>query len=82
LEYLDQQPIVTYKSCEVAFIGQDLSEIIEAVVAQHHQIISLYKHLHSRSDIPSVAELTEQLIELEEHHVMQMVQGSNRMGDI
>ena len=82
LEYLDQQPIVTHDNCEAAFIGQDLSEIIEAVVAQHYQIISLYKHLHSRADIPSVSELTEQLIELEEHHAMQMVQGSNRMGDI
>ena len=82
LEYLDRQPIVTHERCEAAFIGQELSEIIEAVVAQHHQIISLYKHLHSRAEIPSMSELTEQLIELEEHHAMQMVQGSNRMGDI
>lgn len=82
LEYLDRQPIVTHENCEASFISQDLSEIIEAVVAQHHQIISLYKHLHSRAEIPSVIELTKQLVELEEHYAMQMVQGSNRIEDI
>lgn len=82
LEYLDRKPIVTHECCEEGFIGKDLSEIIEAVVAQHHEIISLYKYLHSRAEIPSVSELTEQLIELEEHHAMQMVQSSNRMQDI
>lgn len=82
LEYLDRQPIVTNESFEASFIGQDLSEIIEAVVAQHHEIITLYKHLHSRADIPSVSELTKQLIDMEEHHAMQMVQGANRMEDM
>lgn len=82
LEFLDRQPTITDENCNTSFIGQGLSEIMEAVVAQHHQIISLYKHLHATADIPSLSELTEQLIELEEHHVMQMVQGSNRMEDI
>lgn len=82
LEYLDRQPIVDHKNCEASFMGQDLSEIIETVVAQHHQIISLYKHLYSRAEIPSVLELTKQLANLEEHHAMQMVQASNCIQDI
>jgi hypothetical protein len=82
LEYLDRKPIETEQHCDESFIGVDLSKIIEIVVAQHHQIISLYKHLHARAEIPSLLELLKQLIELEEHHIMQMVQGSNRMEDI
>jgi hypothetical protein len=60
----------------------DLSQIIETVVSQHYQIISLYKHLYVKADIPSMKELLKQLIEFEESHVMQMVQGANRLEDI
>ncbi len=82
LEYLDRQPIITPQNLEAAFTSQNIQDIITAVVAQHDQIISLYKHLHSRAEIPSVLELTKQLVELEEHHAMQLVQGFNRMADI
>ena len=82
LEYLDRQPITAHGHCDSPFVGMDLSKIIATVVSQHNQIISLYKHLHAKADIPSMEILLKQLIDLEEHHVMQMVQGAKRMEDI
>lgn len=82
LEYLDRKPIQIHDYCDGYFVEMDLSKIIETVVSQHYQIISLYKHLYAKADIPSMEELLKQLIEFEESHVMQMVQGANRLEDI
>ena len=82
LEYLNRQTINIHDACDERFASMDLSDIIEAVVNQHNQIIDLYAHLYSRAEIPSIQELFKQLTELEEHHIMQLVQGANRLDDV
>jgi hypothetical protein len=49
---------------------------------EHGQIITLYKHLRSRVETPAAQDYMDQLISLEEHEGMRMLQSANRLDDL
>lgn len=57
-------------------------EMIEFVVFKHSQITDLYKNLLAKAPIPAMKELLTELVALEEHEIMSMIQGANRIGEV
>lgn len=56
--------------------------ISRAVFEVHNQIMSMFKQLLPRADIPEAKELIENVIGLEEGHTRQMAQQMNRIRDM
>jgi rubrerythrin len=81
-EYLNKKPIVKHLKCDEPFSEQSTTEIMNAVIDLHKQVIELYRYLRARADIPSAQELLDQLCSFEEHEMMQMVQSANRLEDM
>lgn len=81
-EFFDKSTINKNDSCSELFDGLDALQIINKVISQHNEIISFYRDLHSEAAVNSTKELLEQLIEMEENHIKQMVQSTNRMSDM
>lgn len=65
-----------------SFSEMGTEEMIASVMAKHELILELYRHLAEQADTASVKELLDQLISLEAHESMRMVQGANRLEDI
>lgn len=80
-EYLDCHPITKYKQCDKPFEGMTTLEIMADVIEQHKPVIELYRYLFDKADTPDTRELLEELVQLEEHEVMRMAQGANRLED-
>ena len=81
-EYLDKHPIVRHGKCDKPFAEMTADEIITEISHQHGQIIELYRYLRGRDAALSWQELLDQLVSLEEHESMQMVQAANRLHDL
>jgi len=81
-EFLNKHPITQHEYCDAPFAQLDAVQIMALIVDQHHQIIELYRYLFSRADNPSAKELLKNLKSLEEHEVMVMSQGANRLNDL
>ena len=81
-EYLDKRPMVSHANCDKPFSEMNTKEIISEIVAQHGQVIELYRYLFNQAATASSKELLAQLIALEEHESMRMVQSANRLEDV
>lgn len=81
-EYFNKNPIVPHKFCEMSLSQLTPDEIMELIAFDHAQVIELYKNLLDRAVIPSLRELLKELVALEEHEMMIMMQGANRLTDI
>jgi hypothetical protein len=81
-EYLEKHPIIHKAAGQEPFSEISSLEITEVIMEQHRQVIELYRYLYSRADAPSAVELLKQLLDLEEHEVMQMAQSANRLEDL
>lgn len=81
-EFLDKHPITQHQQPDILLENLSSSEITTAIAKQHQQIIELYRYLHNRAETASAKELLENLLALEKHEVMQMVQNANRLEGI
>jgi hypothetical protein len=52
------------------------------VVDFHEQIISLYRTLIEKAEIPEVTELVQSLLDMEEHETKRLVRQIGRMDDM
>jgi uncharacterized protein (DUF305 family) len=82
IEYLNKQPIIKHRDCSEPFAQLSSTKIMEVIIDYHQQIIELYRHLLSRSEIPKARVLLGNLLFLEEHEAMQMSQAANRLEDL
>ena len=81
-EFIDQKPMLSGTGEDAPFADMN-SETIAATLAEQHQtIIGLYKHLLDQADSNSLRESLQQLVDMEEHEVMVMMQSANRLSDL
>lgn len=81
-EFFNKSKIVKHDDCMELFEGLDALQIIDKVIYQHNEIITLYRDLYSETTVASTKEFLEELISFEENHIKQMVQSTNRMSDM
>lgn len=81
-DYLDRHPIVRHEKCNNAFSNLNTDQTIGVILWQHQQVIALYRGLASRIDAPSVRELLDELLEVEEHEAQLMAHSTNRLADL
>ena len=60
----------------------DATSIETEVVDFHEQIISLYRTLIEKAEIPEVTELVQSLLDMEEHETKRLVRQIGRMDDM
>lgn len=80
-EHFNKKPTIQHSVSDKPLAELTSDELVEFVVFKHSQIIDLYKSLLARAPIPSMTELLTQLVALEEHEIMTMMQGANRFSD-
>ena len=81
-EFFNKSTINKHNNCKELFEDLDALQVIDKVITQHNEIINFYRDLDSEAVVESAKELLEQLISLEESHIKQMVQSTNRMSDM
>jgi len=82
IEYIDNNPIGSYKHCEGDFDNMNESEIVSYILDKHQQVIALYTYLKEQAVIPHHVELFNELLELERQELVQMTHGLNRFQDM
>lgn len=79
-EHFEKKPVINHIDGKpLAELSPD--ELLEFVTFKHSQIIDLYKTLLAKAPIPTMTELLKQLVALEEHEIMSMMQGANQVGE-
>lgn len=81
-DYLGHKPIDPHRACDKAFASMTLDEICVSVFELHNQVISMYRYLVGRAEIPEARELIEALLHMEEHETMRLAQQTNRIRDM
>ncbi len=81
-DHIDQSAIVYRDLCNTDFATMDVDSIIKRVAEEHDEIVSLYRYLKERAEIPEAEELMDEMLSLEEHEVMLMMQAANRLQDV
>ncbi len=81
-EFIDQNPILKHHEDEPSLADMGSDEIVQRLMEQHQEILRLYRHLLSRAETDSTKECLTQLLSVEEHEVMTMMQGTNRFSDM
>ena len=79
-EFIDENPMLGHDS-DTSLADLSVDEITRQVVEQHQHIIELYQHLLSRAETDSSKACLEQLLSIEEHEIMSVVQAVNRLHD-
>jgi len=81
-DYLPHNPVTTHLDCDDHYAKMDIASIEAEVFDFHEQIISLYRTLTEKAEIPEVAELMQSLLDMEEHETKRLVRQVGRMEDI
>ena len=81
-DHIDQSAIVYRDLCNTDFTTLSADGITERVAEEHDEIVELFRYLSERAEIPEAEELMAELLSLEEHEVMQMMQAANRLQDV
>lgn len=82
LEYVNKERVKAHDICDLPYADMNAQEVVNDVIAQHEKVIDLYRYLVNKAETPEVRELLEELLDLEQHEAMRMVQSSNRWGDM
>lgn len=75
-EHFEKKPVIQHSLNDRPLAELTPDELLEYVTFHHSQIIDLYKTLLAKAPIPAMTELLNQLVSLEEHEIMSMVQGA------
>lgn len=81
-EYIQERPISRRLHRDVSFENLNTEQVMEVIVDQHKQVVTLYQYLASRADIPSAQEILSALSSMEEHEIKRMVHAANRFSDM
>lgn len=81
-DYFENAPLKPRSITSEAFSGKSTDEVLEAVMAYHEEIISLYKYLQGRAEVPSTKALIDQLLQLEEQETRLMMAQAHRFDDL
>lgn len=81
-EFFNKSNIIKNDDCRELFEGLQAMQVIDKVISQHNEIITLYCDLSSETTLASSKTFLQELISLEKNHIKQMVQSTNRMSDM
>ena len=81
-EHFEKKPVIKQSFSDKPLKELTHDELLKFVAFKHSQIIDLYKSLLAKAPIPKMTELLEQLVALEEHEIMSMMQGANQVGEV
>ncbi|ATC96389.1 hypothetical protein PTUN_a4180 [Pseudoalteromonas tunicata] len=84
-EWVNKLAIVHDEYNDVPFAKLNAAQIMSVIVAQHQQVLSLYRYLVSQVSqavIPSAEEMLASVYSLEQREIMSMVQSVNRFRDM
>lgn len=81
-DYMPHNPVSTHLVCDDHYAKLDADAISAEVFDFHEQIISLYRTLIAKAEIPEAAALMQDLLDMEEHEVKRLVQQTQRMNDL
>jgi hypothetical protein len=82
IEYIEKQPALLDEVCATPMASLSPAEIIQSIVQQHENILTLYRHLESRLPRGRAQQLMYDLAEMEHHESMQMVKNQQLLEDI
>jgi rubrerythrin len=81
-DYIPHNPITTHSICDGHYAKMDYDGICTEVFDFHEQIISLYRTLLAKADIPEAEELMQSLLDMEENETKRLVRQIGRMDDL
>ena len=81
-DHIDQSAIVYRDLCTTDFSTLGVDGIIQRVAEEHDEIVGLYRYLNERAETPKGATLMGEILSLEEHQIMLMMQAANRLHDV
>lgn len=81
-DYIPHTPITTHLTCDDHYAELDAETIRAEVFDFHQQIISLYRSLWGKTDIPEARELVQSLLQMEENEAKRLVRQIARMDDL
>ena len=81
-EFAQKHNVLRTDAQHKPFSEMTTDEIMAEIADEHEQIIELYRYLYGRAGTSSSHELLKQLIDLEQHEAMQMVQQGEQADDM
>ncbi len=81
-DWLDHPPQAPERITGGATDDLSFDAVTRAVFEVHNQVMSLFRQLLPRADIPEAKELIQRVVDLEEGHTRQMAQQMNRIRDM
>jgi len=82
IEYIAKQPALLDEVCAAPLAGFSTTKIMQSIVQQHENILTLYRHLESRLPRGHAQQLMSDLAEMEHHESMQIVKNQQLLEDI
>lgn len=82
IEYIEKQPILPHEHCAAPLADLSTEEIMQNVVHQHEQVVTLYRHLESRLPRGHARQLLSDLAVMENHESMQMFKNYQQLEDL
>ena len=76
-EYLETRPVFQTQHSEEDFAELNVEDILVTLVGEHQQLIELYRFLYWRAETVLAQDLLKQLLTLEEHQVLKIIQSSS-----
>ena len=81
-DYVGHDPIAAHLVCDDHYAKLNAEAISAEVFAFHEEIISLYRSLIGKAEIPVALELVQWLLDMEEHETKRLVRQVERMKDL
>lgn len=82
VEYISEYEPFTLDTREGSYTNMDTKQLFSTVMAEHNDLIELYRHLKARAGTPEVANFAEEMLSMEVHETQRISQASNRLQDI
>tara|TARA_R110000823_G_scaffold171736_7_gene304132 strand:+ start:6367 stop:6825 length:459 start_codon:yes stop_codon:yes gene_type:complete len=81
-DYMPHNPITAHLVCDDHYAKLDAGEISAEVFDFHEEIISLYRTLVGKAEIPEAKELMQSLLDMEEQETKRLVHQVARMDEL
>ena len=81
-DYLENEPIDPRRTSDTPYAQMSFDEICGSVFDLHNQVITLYRNMLDRAEIPDLREFLCEIVEMEKHETMRLAQQINRIQDM
>ncbi|SFH42997.1 hypothetical protein [Modicisalibacter xianhensis] len=81
-DYFDKHPFDPEALERIDYANMSTVGVMRSLLAIHDRIIDLYRYLATHAEVPSVEELLNSLLALEQHEAMRMVRDAEELEDL